>query len=130
MNPYNILIENQNYAVIGINENPERYSYKIYKKLEEKGKTAYGVNPRLESFEGAPVFDSLNAINEDVDVAVFVVNPKFGIEYLQPVKDLGIKHVWLQPGTIDDTLLAKAEELGLNVIESCVLKQYADNEGK
>ena len=130
MNPYNILIENQNYAVIGINEDPERYSYKIYKKLEEKGKTTYGVNPSLESFEGAPVFDSLNAINEDVDVAVFVVNPKFGIDYLQQVKELGIKHVWLQPGTIDDTLLAKAEELGLNVIQSCVLKQYADNEGK
>jgi uncharacterized protein len=130
MNPYNILLNHQNYAVIGISEDPQRYSYKIFKKLQEKGKTVYGVNPRLESFENNPVYASLEAIGSPIDIAVFVVNPKFGIDYLQHVKDLNIKHVWLQPGTIDDALLEKAKALDLQVTQSCVLAQYAQNEGK
>ncbi|WP_331836823.1 CoA-binding protein [Erysipelothrix piscisicarius] len=67
-------------------------------------------------------------ITDTVDVAVMVVNPKIGIHMLESIKEKGINVLWLQPGTVNDVLRAKAKELDLNVIEACVLKEYAINE--
>lgn len=52
---------------------------------------------------------------------VFVVNPSIGIHYLPVVKDLGLNHIWLQPGTFDVEFLEEAKSLGLSPIEACIL---------
>lgn len=124
MNAYDILVNHQKYAVIGLNDNPDKYAYKIYKKLKEKGKTVYGINPKYDEVDGDLVYNTLNDLPEKVDVAIFLVNPLIGINYLPTLKDLEIKTVWLQPGAEDEALIEKAQDLGLTVIEACVLALY------
>lgn len=128
MNHYEVLQNNQNYAVIGMRPYERCYACKIHALLTEKGKTAYGLNPNYDEVNGVKLYDDLDDLNKPIDIAVFVVNPTIGITMLENVKRHNIKTIWLQPGTISDELLAKAEELDLNVIEDCVLAVYAKNE--
>lgn len=125
MNAYEILDTAQSFAVIGMSDDPEKYAYKIYHKLKEQNKVVYGINPKYESIEGDIIYPSLEAINQPIDVVVFLVNPKIGIHYLETMNDLDIEYVWLQPGSVDDVLLEKATELSLQPVEACVLALYS-----
>lgn len=120
-NPETLLRESQTYAVLGVNQDPESYANLILRKLREKGKTAYPVNPKYPTLFGEEVYADLKVTPTVPDVVVFVVNPTIGIHYLQTVKDLGVKAVWLQPGTISDELLEEAARLKIEVVEACVL---------
>lgn len=124
MNPYEILNKYNSYAVIGMNNDPDKYAHRIFKKLEEKGKTVYGVSPKYTEIDGHPIYSTLKDIPYDVEIAVFVVNPSIGIHLLEDVKQKGCTYVWLQPGTIHDELLEKAHALGLETVEACVLREY------
>lgn len=130
MSPYELLVNNQNFAVIGVSPNKDKYAYKIFTLLKNKGKNTYGVHPTIETVDGDKVYPSMEAIPSNVDIAVFVVRPAIGLTYLPLVADKGVKTIWLQPGTISDELLVEADKLGLTVIQDCVLAQYARNESK
>lgn len=127
-NPYEILNASQNFVVVGINNKPETYANRIYKLLEQKNKTVIGVNPNYTEIDGKTIYPSFLEITDAVDVAVMVVNPKIGLNMLESIKEKGINVLWLQPGTVNDVLRTKAQELELNVIEACVLAEYAQNE--
>jgi predicted CoA-binding protein len=121
LNPETLLRESKTFAVLGVNQDPESYANLIVKKLREKNKTAYPVNPKYDTLFGEQVFEDLEKTPSVPEVVVFVVNPTIGIRYLQSIKDLGIQTIWLQPGTINIELLEKAQDLGLSVVEACVL---------
>lgn len=127
---YEILSTNSNYVVIGMTDDQKKFSYRIYTLLKNKGKITRGIHQRLTEVEGERIYNSIEAIEDPIDVAVFVVNPTIGINYLEPIKAKGISTIWLQPGTVSDELVAKANDLGLNVVEDCVLATYARNESK
>ncbi len=127
---YEILSTNSNYAVIGMTDDQKKFSYRIYTLLKNKGKITRGIHHRLTEVEGERIYNSIEAIEDPIDVAVFVVNPTIGINYLEPIKAKGISTIWLQPGTVSDELVTKANDLGLNVVEDCVLATYARNESK
>lgn len=120
-NPKDILQKSQTFAVIGTNKDPESYANKIVRKLRKLNKTAYPVNPRYDVLFNEPVYESLEKCPSVPDVVVFVVNPTIGITYLKDIAELGIKTIWLQPGTIDIDLLEEAKSYGIETIEACVL---------
>ena len=45
-----------NVAVIGASDNPDRYSYKAVKLLEEKGHRVFPVHPRVKIIDGEMVY--------------------------------------------------------------------------
>ncbi|WP_331836824.1 CoA-binding protein [Erysipelothrix piscisicarius] len=57
-NPYEILNVSQTFVIAGINNKPESYAYRIYKLLEQKGKTVLGVNPNYTEINGKTVYPS------------------------------------------------------------------------
>lgn len=125
MENYKVLQKNQSYAIIGMRPKEGCYACKIYTLLKEKGKTVYGLNPNYDEALGVKLYDDLDELNQAIDIAVFVVNPKIGIHLLDDVKKHKIKTIWLQPGTVSEELLEKAKKLNLAVIEDCVLAVYA-----
>lgn len=121
LNPETLLRDSKTFAVLGVNQDPESYANLIVKKLREKNKTAYPINPKYSTLFGEPVYEDLEKAPSVPEVVVFVVNPSIGIRYLDSIKDLGIKAIWLQPGTISIELLDKAKSLGIPIVEACVL---------
>ena len=126
MEAKDVLKNYQNFAVIGVTTNHEKYGYKIFKCLKELGKTVYGVSPIYKEIDGEATFPNLSAIKNPVDVAVFVVSPKFGSDYVKECSSLNIEKIWLQPGTYDDNLMQEIKDLKLEYYQNCVLVE-SDN---
>lgn len=116
-----IMLQQKVWAVLGANQNPEKYGNIIYRRLKEKKYTVYPVSPIYSDVDGDEAYKDLASLPEKPDVVNFVVSPKRGMAYLEEVANLGIRYIWLQPGTVDDALLIRAKELKLEVVEGCVL---------
>lgn len=121
MEAKDVLLNKQNFAVIGVSNNPDKYGYKIYHRLKEINKKVYGVSPLYQDVEGDLIYPDLTSIPDNIDVAVFVVNPKVGLTYLNECVKLNITHIWLQPGTYDDTLIEFMNNNNLTYYQNCIL---------
>jgi len=109
------------WAVIGANSNGEKFGNRIYRKLKEKGYKVYPVSPNYESIEGDVCYKNLTSLPEVPDVIDMVIPPIRGMAVIEEAAGLGIKNVWLQPGTHDGALLKLVDEKGLNAVQACVL---------
>lgn len=121
INPKQILNEYQNWAVIGVTPDEEKYANRIYKKLKEKGYKTYGVTPKYDIVDGDHMYKCLKDIQQPIDVVVFVINPKFVTPYLDEMKQLNIRYAWMQPGTYDNQTIQDIQDRGLEMIQACVL---------
>lgn len=121
MLPEEMMLEKKVWAVIGANENPEKYGNMIFRKLLSRGYTVYPVNPLRESVEGHKCYKDLSSLPEVPEVLDMVVSPKRGMPIIAEAARLGVRNIWLQPGTFDDALLALIEEKGLTAVQACVL---------
>ena len=66
--------------------------------------------PALEIQE-YPTVPNLSALPHPTETSVSIITPpKVTVKVLEEAKKLGIKSVWLQPGTFDDEILKKAKE--------------------
>ena len=111
----------KNWAVVGASDDPARYGYKIWRVLRDRGYVAAPIHPRHKEIDGEPVYRSLRDLPSVPDVVDMVVNPATGIRVMEDIRDLGIRHVWMQPGTRSDEIRAFAEAHGITLIEDCVL---------
>lgn len=87
------------YAVIGASQDEEKYGYKVLKDLKESGYRVIPINPRSEEILGLKTYKNILDIEEDIDVAIFVVPPSVSERVIMDVKNKGIKNVWFQPGS-------------------------------
>ena len=109
------------WAVVGASPKPERYSYKIMQILRDRGYQVMLVRPGLEEIDGLPCYPTLLDLPEPPDVVDMVVNPEIGIETMKHVKQLGIRYVWLQPGSESAEILQFARDHDIVAFEACIL---------
>ena len=121
LDPKHVLNDSHTIAVLGVNKDHDSYANKIVRKIKTLKKVAYPINPKYDELFGDIVYESIEKCPSTPDLVVFVVNPTIGINYLENIKELGIKTIWLQPGTISVELLEEAQRLELNVVDACVL---------
>ena len=71
---------------------------------------AYPAWPSLE-IQTYPTLPNLSALPSPTDTAVSIITPpKVTRKVLEEAKSLGIKAVWLQPGSFDDEILSFAKK--------------------
>ncbi len=115
------MLQLKKWAVVGANQNPEKYGNMIYRKLKRRNYQVFAVNPRYIEIDGDPCYKSLTDLPEKPDVINMVVAPALAKNFLQEAAALGIRNVWFQPGTTDESVLALAADLELSVVQACVL---------
>jgi hypothetical protein len=91
-------------AVIGASSDRSKFGNKSVRAHLTQGYEVYPVNPKGGEVEGLTAYTS---------IADVPVSP------LDEIAAKGCIELWLNPGTASDELVAKAEQLGLNVIEAC-----------
>ncbi len=116
-----MMLDRKVWAVVGANENPEKYGNMIYRKLRAKGYEVYPVNPNYETVEGDKCYKDLSSLPKKPDVIDMVVSPKRGIPVIKEAAELGIKNIWLQPGTHNEELMDLIDKNGLTAVKACVL---------
>lgn len=110
------------YAVVGASNDPEKYGHKVLKYLIGKGQRAIPVNPKEKKILGLDVSADLSGIKEEIDEVVFVVPPKVTEKLLLEVKDLGIKKVWLQPGSESIKAIEYCDKHAIECVhDACVM---------
>ena len=117
----------RNYAVIGVSENKEKFGYRIYQRLKERGYQVYGVSPIYQSIDDDKLYPNLESIPAPIDVVVFVVSPKHVLYYVDEMRNIGIGYAWMQPGTYTDDIIEYIESHGIKAIKDCILIQTQNN---
>lgn len=116
-----IMLGKKIWAVVGANQDQEKYGNMIFRKLKSKGYEVYPVNPMYDTVEGDKCYKDITSLPVVPEVIDMVVSPKRGRAFIDEAARLGIKYIWLQPGTYDAELLKQIEDLGLQQVQACVL---------
>ncbi len=86
-------------AVAGASRDKDKYGYKLYKAILHAGYEVYPVNPNTKEIDGNPCYPSLVSVPKKPDVVITVVPPEITEKIVEEAKELGIKKVWMQPGS-------------------------------
>ncbi|MDD4290208.1 MAG: CoA-binding protein [Patescibacteria group bacterium] len=117
-----MLNKNLIYAVVGASSNEEKYGYKIFKDLIEKGYRTIPINTHGDYILNQKIYRSLTEVNIKPDVVIFVVKPEITEKVLEEVEKLGIKKVWMQPGSESTRAIKYCEAKNINVTHNaCVI---------
>eukprot|EP01060_Flectonema_neradi_P014356 TRINITY_DN2105_c0_g1_i1.p1 TRINITY_DN2105_c0_g1~~TRINITY_DN2105_c0_g1_i1.p1 ORF type:complete len:119 (+),score=26.14 TRINITY_DN2105_c0_g1_i1:209-565(+) len=103
------------WAVVG-NHHKNPTAVRVVDHLRNCGKTVTAVTPsKGETLKG---IEPLEAVN-------FIINPVVGIDVLNQVTELGVKHVWFQPGACSDELRESCKKHDISLYEGCVLVEMS-----
>ena len=114
---------NTRIALVGASNDPSKFGNRIYQNLRNKGYNIIPINPKEKKIEGDKAYASIDMMDSLPDIVNFVVPPQIAIKVAQKAIDLGITHLWFQPGSESDEL----EELlrknhGIKyLINSCIM---------
>ena len=86
-------------AVIGVSKDTSKWGRKVYDALKRNGFDVYPVNPNCERVGEDKCYPNLSAIPEKPDFVITVVPPKATERVVEECTNLGIKRVWMQPGS-------------------------------
>ncbi|MFY9402527.1 MAG: CoA-binding protein [Candidatus Omnitrophota bacterium] len=86
------------FAVAGSFRNQDKFAYRIFKGLREKGYEVFPVNPKIALLEGVACYKSITDISSKVGVVNLVTPPYVTESIVRECLDKKIKKVWMQPG--------------------------------
>lgn len=111
-------------AIIGVSDDPNKYGYKIFKDLLEAGVLATGINPKKSLILEHKIYPDLKSLREPPQLVITVVPPKITEKVIEECHELGIKEVWMQPGSESNTAIEKAQKYGIHVTHhACIMTQ-------
>lgn len=115
------MLEKKSWAVVGVTAKKDKWGNRIFNILKENDYETYGVSPNYDEIDGEKIYHSLSDLPSKVDVIDLVVSPKISLSTLDEANELGIEYIFFQPGTYNDEVIAKADELGLKyLIGDCI----------
>lgn len=109
-------------ALFGASPRPDSLTLKIQNRIISWNQTFFPINPKYEEIEGVKTYPDLISLPEMPDLVVFMTNPQISLALLDQVAAKKAKKVWFQPGSFDDSVIAKAETLNLKINTThCIL---------
>jgi hypothetical protein len=123
-------------AVVGVSDKRDTGCNLAYRKFKAAGYKVYGVNPRITTFEGAPIYPDLKAIPDRPEAVFILANPTVTDQIVQQCVELGIKRVWMhcmmgtKPGlaasmtSVSQDAVRLCQENGISVIPGSCPNQF------
>jgi predicted CoA-binding protein len=105
----------KNYAVVGVSDKKGRFGNTVFKELQKRGYKVFPVNQRLNLFEDRMCYNSLSEISDPLDGTIIITRSEGAKKAVRECINVGIKKVWLYPGSkCEETInLAKENEIAL-----------------
>lgn len=111
----------KNIAVIGVSLNTAKTGNKIFTALISGGYAVKGINPKGGEAAGRKLAKSLDELSEIPELVITITPPAVTEKIIENCAQLGIKTVWMQPGSESTAALAKAKRLGIKTITACFM---------
>lgn len=122
MNEYKKIIESNTFAVIGATQKKEKFGFKVFKALIDENKIVYPINPNYSEILGIKCFSSLKELPEKPNVVVTIVKPEITESIVKECLELGIRNVWMQPGSESQKAIELCKRNNINVIyDACII---------
>jgi predicted CoA-binding protein len=109
--------ENKLIAVVGVSENLDKFGYRIFNDLLKAGFKVSAVGIKGGNVEGKSIYKSLKELPSKPDIIVTVVPPASTDKTVDDAIELGIKEVWMQPGSVSEKASKKARSAGIKVTD-------------
>ncbi len=113
-------------AILGASTSREKYGNIAVRTYAEQGWKVYPVNPVAKEVEGLKAYRSITDLPGELDRVSVYLPPWSLLGILADIAAKEPQEVWLNPGTESEEVLAKARELGLNVIQACSIADVRD----
>jgi predicted CoA-binding protein len=113
-------------AVIGASSNRRKFGNKALRSFEAQGYTVIPINPNQAEVEGHKAYPTVLDYPGEIDMATVYVPAAAGLRVMDDLKKKAIAEVWLNPGADDAAVVARARELGLNIIQACSIIGIGD----
>ena len=114
-------------AVIGASRNRQKFGNRALRAFARQGFTVVPINPHEAEVEGHQAYGSVLDVPGTIDMATIYVPPRYGVQVVEQLAQKGVAEVWLNPGADGPEVVARARELGLNVIQACSIMGIGEN---
>ena len=105
-------------AIIGASAKPEKWGYKIYKKLKSAGFHIYPINPKYNDIDQNICYHALKALPEKPDVVITIVKPEITEKIVEQCKKLNIDKLWMQPGSESEKSINFCKDNNIKVVHN------------
>ena len=107
-------------AVLGASTDRRKFGNKSVRAHLSRGYEVFPIHPTAGKIEGLKAYPNLESVPvPTLDRITVYLPPQIGITLLEQIAAKHPKEVWLNPGSESEELIAKAQELGLPVIQAC-----------
>lgn len=106
-------------AIVGASSDRRKFGNKAVRAFKAGGWTVYPINPREDEIEGLKCYQSILDTPDPVERISMYVPPQTGMSMLEDIASKNPEEVFFNPGTANVEILARAEDLGINVIQAC-----------
>lgn len=124
----NILQKSKTIAIIGLSENPDRYSFKVAQYLQSKGMRIIPINPKVAEVLGEKAYACLSDVPKETHIDIVALYRKS--EEVMPhveevVKRGNIATMWLPEGVRNKEAEKYAAEHNIfTVSDFCIMKEH------
>ncbi len=108
-------------AVVGVSEDASKYGHRIFRDMLRFGYPVKGVNPKGGFVLGQNIYKSLSELEKKPDMVITVVPPAATLQLVEECNKLGIKNIWMQPGSESGAALEKAKAYGIKTVSACFM---------
>lgn len=102
-------------AVIGVSHDEAKFGFRIFSDLLKRGFKVEGVNPKNGLLLGKKIFKDLKEFKNAPEMVITVVPPEVTEELVDTCINMGVKEIWMQPGSESENAIKKAELAGIKV---------------
>src|SRR5687767_11639347 len=114
-------------AIIGASSNRSKFGNKALRAFERQGYRVLAINPNEPEVEGHRTFATVLDVPDAIDMATVYVPADAGVRVMEDLAKKKVGEVWLNPGADEPAVVARARELGLNVIQACSIIGIGDS---
>ncbi len=118
-------IHDKDIAVVGVSRKEEKFGYKIFRDLIKHGFKVKGVNPAGGKILGEKIYRDLLDMERVPDIVITVVPSRVTEKVVEQCRQMGIREIWMQPGSESDLAIANAKKSGITVTSrACFMVEY------
>ena len=111
------------HAVVGASRDQSKFGNRVLRAYMRTNRDVFPVNPNVVEIEGLTAYPNLASLPEAVHGISVVAPPSVTELVVQQAGELGVRNIWMQPGSENDTALQLAKGFRMNVIAGgpCIL---------
>ena len=109
-------LKGQVFAVVGASRDRSKYGNKVLRAYRQNNRKIYPVNPQAKEVEDMLAYADLSSLPEPIHGISIVTPPDVTERVVDHAAQLGIKHIWMQPGAESEQAIARGQFHDLNVI--------------